>query len=206
MPALRSCSKLCLLLLAMLGCPLHMLADSWSIPLPHDYYNADSSYFLRVVPLYIPPKYHQWQQAKPKRKARFIPQDTLVVPCHAMLYQRTANGPHVVWKQDLINRVAPTAVLVSNDGRYVVTFDNWSSMGYGVDVMVVYDHQGYLLKRYNLEQISPFPINLYTKTISSLWCRCETAFTTPNQLSICFLTQDRRTQIRLYSLAELAFE
>jgi len=183
-----------------------MLADESRIPLPHDYYSADSNHFLRVVPLSIPAKYYQWQQAKPKRKARFSPQDTLVVACHAILYQRTPNGPHIVWKQDLINQVAPTTVLVSNDGRYVVTFDNWSSMGYGVDVMVVYDHQGYLLKRYNLEQISPFPINLYDRTISSIWWRCETQFTAPDQLSICFLTKDKRTKICPYSLTELAFE
>jgi hypothetical protein len=46
-----------------------------------------------------------------------------------------------------------------------VTFDNWYSMGYGVDVLAIYDDKGMLLKRHMLEDISPFPINTYEMSI-----------------------------------------
>ncbi|OON70715.1 hypothetical protein [Hymenobacter sp. CRA2] len=186
--------------------PTLLLADSWAPPTTHDYYSADSSHFVRVVPLLVPDKYYQWRKAKPNRQKRFSSRDTTVVPCHAMLYRRTANGPQLLWQESLINRIAPVTALVSNDGRYVVTFDNWSSMGYGVDVMVVYDGQGHLLRRYNLEQLSPFPINQYMRSISSMWWRCDASIVSPERVAICFQTQDKQVQNRTYSLAKLDFE
>ncbi|MCC3155816.1 hypothetical protein LJ737_01110 [Hymenobacter sp. 15J16-1T3B] len=190
----------------LLACPKQLAADSWDLPTTYDYYSADSSYFVRIVPLLVPDKYYRWQAAKLKRKNRFSAADTVIVPCHAMLYQRTPTGPRLIWKESLINRIAPVEALVSNDGRYVVTFDNWSSMGYGVDVMVVYNNQGHLLKRYNLEQLSPFPINQYMRSISSMWWRCDAGFVAADRIAICFQTQDKKTQNRTYSLAKLDFE
>jgi hypothetical protein len=41
--------------------------------------------------------------------------------------------------------VAPVSALVSEDGAYLITFDNWHSMGYGDDVVVLYRTDGTLI-------------------------------------------------------------
>lgn len=199
-------AKVALILLAAWW-PSLMLADKWPAPEIRDYYSADSSYFVRIFPLTVPAKYYKWQQASPKKKRHFRAKDTVLVPCCAMLYERTKTTPRLVWKQNLVNQVAPVEAVVSNDSRYVVTFDNHHSMGYGEDVMVVYDYQGSLLKQYSLEQISPFPVNRYVASRSSLWWRRATpAFVAPDKLSLQYTTQDSVTQSRDYSLAKLDFE
>ena len=58
------------------------------------------------------------------------------------------------WTAPLSNRVAPVSALVSDSGRYVVTFDNWHQVGYGDDVVAVYDgSNGTLLWKYRLEDL-----------------------------------------------------
>ena len=195
------------LILPLAWWPSLMLADKWPAPSVQDYYSADSSYFVRVFPFTTPVKYHKWQEASPKKKRRFSAKDTVQTPCHAMLYERTKVAPSLIWKQNLVNQIAPVDAIVSNDGRYVVTFDNHHSMGYGKDVMVVYDYQGNLLKQYSLEQISPFPINRYVASRSSLWWhRTTPAFVTSDKLSLSYTTKDTITKSRVYSLVKLDFE
>lgn len=179
-------------------------ADSWDAPRTVDYYSADSNYFVRVVPTFIPDKYYAWRNASLKKKQRYAPADTMVVHCHATLFHREGTNKQavVVWHQNLINRVAPMQALVSNDGRYVVTLDNWASLGYGVDVVVVYDELGLMRKRVNLEAVSPFPLNRYTRSISSLWWRCGASLTN-HILELCFIDQDKQRVSKQLTLPDL---
>lgn len=96
--------------------------------------------------------------------------------------------------------------MVSEDGKYVVTFDNWHSMGYGLDVMVVYNEKGELLKRYKLEDFSPFPINTYLLTISSIHWRCGVSFIARDTVRICFQDEEEQKKFKLYNLSRLEFE
>ena len=58
------------------------------------------------------------------------------------------------WTATLSNSVAPVSALVSDSGRYVVTFDNWHQVGYGNDVVAVYDgSNGKPLLKYRLEDL-----------------------------------------------------
>lgn len=70
-----------------------------------------------------------------------------------------------VWRKPCVNEASPVTVLVTDDGRRVITFDNWHSLGYGCDVIVIYDEKGSPLKRYRLNDI--FPENLIEKMNSS---------------------------------------
>ena len=178
-------------------------ADSWELPKTRDYYSSDSSYLLRVVPTIIPAKYWEWQAAKPKKRSRYSPQDTTIVHCYATLFHRVQKDLVPVWKQDLVNRIAPMHALVSNDGRYVVTLDNWASLGYGVDVVVVYDHQGAMRKRTNLESLSPYPLNQYRITVSSLWWRCGEQFVDNTTIELCFRDRAGNNTSKQYPLPEL---
>ena len=45
----------------------------------------------------------------------------------------------VLWEADLGNGVAPVNVIVSDDGRHVVTMDDWGHAGYGENAIAFYD-------------------------------------------------------------------
>ena len=98
-------------------------ADTWDSPKVTDYNSSDSAYYVRVVPYSKPKKYNKWRTASVKRKTRFSPQDTIIIHAHAMMYKRTNFGDSLVWKEKLINRIAPVIALVSQDGQYFATFD-----------------------------------------------------------------------------------
>jgi hypothetical protein len=52
----------------------------------------------------------------------------------------------------LSNDVSPVEALVSEDGQFVVTLDNWGSIGYGDDVLAIYCQFGQIAE-YSLEEI-----------------------------------------------------
>jgi hypothetical protein len=61
----------------------------------------------------------------------------------------------VVWEKPIVNEVAPVSVLVANAGQYVVTFDNWHSMGYGDDAIVIYNAEGTVIRAMSLKDVLP---------------------------------------------------
>jgi len=73
----------------------------------------------------------------------------------------------------LLNPVAPLFVAVTNDGT-AVTLDNWHNVGFG-DIVVVYDADGRVKKKYRLPDLYPLPtIEKMKRSVSSIWWRCET--------------------------------
>jgi hypothetical protein len=182
------------------------IVDTWAPPKTTDYYNENKTHFVRIVPRTVPEKFWKWREAKPEQKKQFSPSDTTVIPCHAIMYKKTKSGDSLVWKKKLINQIAPVSAFVTKDARYMVTFDNWHSMGYGVDVMVYYDNQGNLIKRHMLEDISPFPINTYSMSVSSLWWRCDSKFLDNKRLEICFKDEEETVIRRIYNLDERRVE
>lgn len=181
-------------------------ADSWAPPKITDYYNSDSTFYVKIYPQHIPDKYYEWVKALPKKKKKFHPVDTLVIPCYAKMYKVIDGEDRLIWEQKLINRVAPVTAIVSNDGKFLVTFDNWHSMGYGVDVMVYYNEKGELIKRHMLEDISPFPINAYEISISSMWWRCGQEFVDNHRILICFVDENEVAKKKIYNLAKQKIE
>lgn len=61
----------------------------------------------------------------------------------------------LVWEGALTNDVAPVTVLVANSARYLVTLDNWHSMGWGDDAVAIYGPEGALIRRYGLSDLLP---------------------------------------------------
>lgn len=77
-----------------------------------------------------------------------------------------------IWHQPLQNQLSPVTALVANGGWRVVTFDNYYSVGYGEEVIVFYDEQGNLLKKYALEALlSPLELGQVSRSVSSRWWR-----------------------------------
>ena len=163
---------------------------------------------LKVVPVSFPKKYYKWLTAKPKKKKRFSAQDTTTIPCHAILYKLNGQQDTVeIWNKKLINKVSPVFALVSNDGKRVVTLDNWHSMGYGNEVLVVYDEVGELVRKYQLEDFSVFTLNDYYITVSSIWWRCGVELINKEyKIKLCMQTEDERTSSVLYNLNTYSFE
>ncbi len=180
-------------------------ADEWPNPEIKRYYSANGLFMLKVIPTKIPDKYYQWLAAKPKKKARFSPSDTTIVHCHASFY-RIDKDTSEIWTRNLINSIMPMEVIIANDGKSFVTFDNWSSLGYGLDVMVTYDGDGNLIKRYQLDDFTPFPLNSYMISITSIWWRCGCNYIDNNMIEICFQNDEKSIRKRQYNLIKQEFE
>lgn len=183
-----------------------LYADSWSEPTVKRYHSNDSIYFVEIVPTKIPEKYWEWKGAKPKKKHKYSPADTTVVPAHAKMYRIENRDTVKVWEQKLVNPHTPVTALVSSDGKYLITFDDWYNVGYGPNVFVVYNEKGKLLKKYSLKDISPFPIDDYSLSISSIWWRCNMEFLSEDKLEVCFQQEDKKKDSRVYNIAKLQFE
>jgi hypothetical protein len=66
--------------------------------------------------------------------------------------------------------VAPVSALVAKDGKYVVTFDNWHSMGHGDNVVVIYGPIGELVKKLGLSDfIDGALLWRLPISVSSIW-------------------------------------
>lgn len=171
-----------------------------------NYFSENGQFMLTVYPSHIPENYYKWKNAKPKKKQEFAPEDTCITLCHAILYKIAGADTLKIWEKNLINQIAPVSVIVANDGQSVVTFDNWYSSGYGINVMVIYNQKGELFKRYSLEDFSPFPINNYKMEISSILWRCGQKYLTNNEIEICCKDLKGNIAHKKYNLETHEFE
>ena len=85
--------------------------------------------------------------------------------------KRPDSGWETVWKKPLANLIAPTDALISDDGQYVVTFDNWYSTGHGENVIVIYRADGSLVRSMELTDLVPdyYTAQLYNSVSSVDW-------------------------------------
>jgi hypothetical protein len=195
-------------------------ADIWDNPRVKIYYSENKEFKLIITPKKTSDKYYLWDYYKSnkppqtkkilKKKEKFMrnisEQDTIRIPCTAELYKINGADSVLIWKRPLLNEVCPVYVIVANDGSSIATFDNWYSIGYGVNVFVVYDEKGNATKTYKLEEISPFPLNDYSMSISSLFWRKDVQYIDDERIEIIFETNDNKTTKRIYNLKRLEFE
>ena len=134
------------------------------------------------------------------------PEDTTITPCKAELYKIIGTDSVLIWRSNLLNDICPVHALVANDGSSIATFDNWYSSGYGFNTLVIYNDKGQAKKTYKLEEISPFPLNEYMKSISSLHWNGGELYIDNNRIEITFLTENKSIAKRIYNLKKLEFE
>ena len=165
--------RTCLLaLLALCISPLvstAAVADSWGEPGVEVTPSANGAYRLTVTPRSI---LNQLEFFEDKVAGREPAGQTPDEPATATarLERRESDGRwSVVWDRPLVNDVAPVSALVSDDGRYVVTFDNWHSVGFGDDVVVIYGSDGALIRSMALTDILPnYFMDGFPRSVSSL--------------------------------------
>lgn len=75
-------------------------------------------------------------------------------PCQATLYRRSEREPRgrEVWRRTLVNETAPTRAFVRNDGRFVITLDEFRRGG-ARNALVIYGAQGELLRHFLLQDL-----------------------------------------------------
>ena len=195
-------------------------ADTWENPGVRTYYSENKEFKLIVTPRIIPDKYYMWQYYKNdkipqtkkflRNKKKFMKhitaQDTIYTPCTAELYRMKGTDSVLVWKRTLLNYTCPVRAIIANDGSSVATMDNWYSRGYGVNVFVIYDKHGNAKKTYKLEEFTPFPLNDYRASISSLYWYDGVKYIDNDRLEIVFRTKDGRGKKRVYNTKKLEFE
>jgi hypothetical protein len=74
----------------------------------------------------------------------------------ATVYHVNTTAQTQLWQVTLSNPSAPLSVFLSDDGQNIVTLDNWASVGYGDDVVVLYN-SGRQTAKYSLEEFAPPP-------------------------------------------------
>jgi hypothetical protein len=83
-----------------------------------------------------------------------------------------------VWAGPLVNAIAPTQALVADDGRHVVTFDNWYGTGHADHVIVIYGPGGGLVRSLALTDLAPQDfIDALPHSVSSIMWREREGFT-----------------------------
>lgn len=70
--------------------------------------------------------------------------------------------------------------LVTDDGKYVVTLDNWGSMGSGDDLVVIYGEHGERLNQFGIDRLlPPLYIRYLPRSVSSLRWRAGHSLVEP---------------------------
>lgn len=152
-------------------------ADSWVDPAREVYHSANKQYRLTVDPAPEEEVDAYYEADDEDRKA-------LRPNAIGRLERKLQNDTwETVWDEPLLNEVAPTHALVSDDGRYVITFDNWYSTGHGENVVVIYRADGSLVRSMELTDLVPdYYKGLLDHTVSSvLWKKGE-GFTSNSKL------------------------
>ncbi len=138
-------------------------ANTWGPAKERQYSSSNNSFLLRVVPInmveemqkiiskeqmdaYLRGKLSREQERRLKElnyKARAI----LLKKVGRQQFQK-------IWENKLVNQISPVKAIVSNNGKYVVTFDNWHAKGWGSDVVVIYGSKGQLIKKFSLKDFT----------------------------------------------------
>lgn len=98
------------------------------------------------------------------------------------------------------------SALVADDGNSIITIDNWGSLGYGDNVMVIYNGEGEIEDQYRLGEFSPFPIESYQISVTSIWWNCGSSYIDNDNVKICFKSKDGQIIERIYNRPKREFK
>jgi TonB family protein len=149
-------------------------ADIWVPPGKKTYCSDNKKFCFKVIPKKLTGAVEYFEDKADGKENAGADKRVNENFCKGIFYARDKYGNlRERWKIKLINEVSPVDVLVSNEGDYVVTFDNWHSVGYGNDVIVIYDAaDGKLVKNLGLSDfLTDDDIKNLPATSSSIWWR-----------------------------------
>lgn len=146
-------------------------ADSWLPATRKEYLSADRQWRLQVDPRPLTGAGAYFEDAVAgKAKPGGLegdPQDSAV----GTMAHQVGGQWQTVWRKPLRNDVAPVAVVVLSGGAFM-TLDNWHSMGYGRDAVVLYNASGEPSGHYALVDFLPAEyVKVLPRSVSSLQWR-----------------------------------
>lgn len=118
----------------LLSCVLY--ADTWEYPSAKEYTSLNGNFVVKIEPS---PRRFPRQKA-PKKAPR------------AEVFKIENDTKVFLWQTSLINGVAPVKTIISEDGEFIITLDNWHRVGRGDTVVVFYNREG-LICTLSLEAI-----------------------------------------------------
>lgn len=148
---------------------LPVFADSWAPPTKEIYQSADGHVRFTVIPRGLQDQLAYFTDKVKGREP--AGQRRGVAPYAKGLWERRSGSTWTrIWEGRLVNDVSPVSALVADDGRYVVTFDNWHSKGFGDNVVVIYRADGTVVRSLKLADIVPADyVRILPRSVSSLW-------------------------------------
>jgi len=88
-------------------------------------------------------------------------------PTSAILRKKQGEFSTSLWEARLVNKVAPVSAKVTDSGRYVVTFDEWHSVG--EKPVVIYGEGGRLIAELSLADLNLERHPNISRSVSSYW-------------------------------------
>jgi len=169
-------------------------ADEWALPKKKKYYSSNRKYYLEVTPKQLESQLKYFENKVDKKENTGAVSGVKDNRAKAALYVRRSDG-HYSRKSEfaLVNEVSPVTALVSNDGNYVVTFDNWHSVGYGDDVVVLYRSNGVVIKKFALgDLLTEGDIETLPRSVSSIWWGGDHYIHDSNRLLVLKIISNRK--------------
>lgn len=165
--------RIAFLLLLLLVPVTAARADSWVPPSKQTYKSRDGGARLIVTPRALTSPLAYFEDKVQGREPAGAPAGSGAGTAMATLERRGPSGRwEKVWTQPLANEVAPVHVVLANGGRAFATFDNWHSMGYGPDAVVVYGGDGKVVRRLGLAELFPeWFVEALPRSVSSIHWR-----------------------------------
>ncbi|HEY5721075.1 MAG TPA: hypothetical protein VIT45_02010 [Allosphingosinicella sp.] len=145
----------CIAATAALWLATGALADSWAPPRVQNFESANHQFRLTVHPRPFSDWLDYFTDKLCGREQAGTPAGNRQRSARAVMERSTAGGWKKVWSGPLANELSPVSALVADDGRHVVTFDNWHSMGQGENVVVIYGARGRLIQSLKLTDLVP---------------------------------------------------
>ena len=148
-------------------------ADSWALPDVKESHSPSGDFRVTVFPKTLSSQLDYFSdQVEGKEDpgaAEGVPENF----ARAVLPKLDTSGAFIpVSEFRLLNEVAPVTTLVADSGRWVVTLDNWHSVGYGSSVVVIYRQDGSVVQSFAIEDLlTEADVARLPRTVSSRYWR-----------------------------------
>jgi hypothetical protein len=151
-------------------CSTPAIADEWLLPKIETYYSDDRLTRFTVTPRDLTSQLKYFRdKLRGDSSAGQVPNSPNKI-ARGKLQLLTGDHWATLWDHALVNDVAPVSALVVPGGRYVVTFDNWHSVGGGDNVVVIYGPNGSAIRSLSLRELLPdYYISALPRSISSIF-------------------------------------
>lgn len=145
------------------------IADEWAPPKPETYYSINKQWRLTVIPRAMESPLAYFSDKVRGRSDPGAPPRDPEQSARGLMEHLSGQTWNLVWNLPLANEIGPASAAVSNQGA-IATFDNWGSMGYGKNVVVIYDRRGRKIRSLALDDIAPKTyIQALPHSVSSIW-------------------------------------